>query len=144
MPKSLLNQSLNNTESFKTVFSNLTLIDLRIIAFLHWMWNNYDAIWRLAKSILGIWQVDVAKLASVRTIVLCSSSSICIYGGRRYSRIPLKSKNRVHKRVHKRTNKVHKRIRKSNSEMRFIIAKEPYPACWGIGRFSRAIYRLGY
>lgn len=65
MPKSLLNLSLKNIESFKTVFSNLILIDLRIIAFLHWMWNNYDAIWRLTKSILGIWQVDVVKLASV-------------------------------------------------------------------------------
>ena len=40
---------------FKTAFSNLTLIDLRMIVFLHWMWNNCDAIWRLAKSILGIW-----------------------------------------------------------------------------------------
>ena len=60
MPKSLLNLSLKNTESFKTVFSNLILIDLRIIAFLHWMWNNYDAIWRLAKSALEMWQIRFA------------------------------------------------------------------------------------
>ena len=39
----------------QTAFSNLTLIDLRMIVFLHWMWNNCDAIWRLDKSILGIW-----------------------------------------------------------------------------------------
>ena len=45
----------------------------------------YDAIWRLAKSILGIWQVGHVKLASVRTIVLYSSSNTCIYGGRGYS-----------------------------------------------------------
>ena len=38
-----------------------------------------------AKSILGIWKVDDVKLASVRTIVLCSSSNICIFGGRDYS-----------------------------------------------------------
>ena len=35
MPKSLLNQSLKSTGSFKTAFSNLTLIDLKIIVFLH-------------------------------------------------------------------------------------------------------------
>ena len=86
--KSLLNQSLKSTGSFKTVFSNLILIDLRITVFLHWMWNNYDAIRKLAKSILGIWQIHVVKLASVRTIVLCSSYNICIYGGRHYSGIP--------------------------------------------------------
>lgn len=35
MPKSLLNQSLKSIGSFKTVFFNLTLIDLKIIVFLH-------------------------------------------------------------------------------------------------------------
>ena len=86
----------------------------------------------MAKSILGIWQVDVVKLASVRTIVLCSSSSIRIDGGRRYSRIPLKSKKRVHIRVHKRTSRVHKRVRKSTTEMRSIIAIKPNSACQGL------------
>lgn len=53
MPKSLLNQSLKNTGLFKTVFFNLTLIDLKIIVFLHWILNNYNVILRLAKSPLG-------------------------------------------------------------------------------------------
>ena len=59
MPKSLLNQSLKSTGSFKTVFSNLTLIDLKIIVFLHWIWNNYDAILGLAKSTLMMWQIRI-------------------------------------------------------------------------------------
>ena len=53
MPKSLLNLSLKSTGLFKTVFSNLTLIDLKIIVFLHWILNNYNVILRLAKSPLG-------------------------------------------------------------------------------------------
>ena len=81
---------------------NLTLIDLKIIVFLHWILNNYNVILRLAKSPLGYGRFMSFKLASVRTIVLCSSSSICIYGGRRYSRIALKSKKRVHIRVQKK------------------------------------------
>ena len=32
---------------------NLTLIDLKIIVFLHWILNNYNVILRLAKSPLG-------------------------------------------------------------------------------------------
>ena len=84
-----------------------------------------------------------------------------------------KSRKRVHIRVHKRTSRVHKRVRKSTLEPNLsvpIIKKsllrdityltkyegawrgkrtpkakiKPNPACWGIGRFSRAIYRLGY
>ena len=55
-----LNLSLKNTGLFKTAFSNLTLIDLRIVIFLHWIWNNYDAIWRLAKSALEMWQIRFA------------------------------------------------------------------------------------
>lgn len=58
--KEFAESEFENTESFKTVFSNLILIDLRIIAFLHWMWNNYDAIWRLAKSALEMWQIRFA------------------------------------------------------------------------------------
>ena len=53
MPKSLLNLSLKSTGLFKTVFSNLTLIDLKIIVFLHRILNNYNVILRLAKSPLG-------------------------------------------------------------------------------------------
>nr|DAQ17801.1 MAG TPA: hypothetical protein [Crassvirales sp.] len=110
-------------------------------------------------------------MASVQTIVLCSSSSICIYGGRRYSRIPLKSKKRVHIRVHKRTSRVHESVRKSTTEIRLpmVIVKQRLQRyykpiqnmiAWrvkvfynrnkaisclpGIGNFSRAIYRLGY
>ena len=89
---------------------------------------------KLAKSILGIWQVDVVKLASVRTIVLCSSSSIRIDGGRRYSRIPLKSKKRVHIRVHKRTSRVHKRVRKSTTEIHPQTAIMPNLACRGLAK----------
>ena len=57
MPKSLLNLSLKNTGLFKTAFSNLTLIDLRMIVFLHWMLNDYDAILSLAKTTLKMWQI---------------------------------------------------------------------------------------
>jgi len=125
----------------------------------------------VGKIAFGIWQIHVVKLASVWTIVLCSSSSICIYGSRRYSRIPLKSKKIVHIRVHKRTSRVHKRVRKSTTEIRLpmVIVKQRLQGyynpiqnmiAWGvkvfynrnkaisclprIGNFSRAIYRLEY
>lgn len=79
-------------------------------------------------------QIHVVKLASVRTIVLCSSSSICIYGDRCYSSIPLKSKKRVHIRVHKRTSRVHKRVRKSTTEIHPQTAIMPNSACRGLAK----------
>ena len=55
----ILQDSGKVSAEFAKEFANLTLIDLKIIVFLHWIWNNYDAILGLAKSTLMMWQIRI-------------------------------------------------------------------------------------